>query len=514
MASTSKAIATNDSPFCEARLAMDKIIERLLAMADEGATADDVTRLLAGDGTALLRDLLQGYLDRCAEKERRVQVVGADGVERKEARVSSRRVETPVGEVEVKRLLYQAAGVEGIAPLDAALGLPNEKYSHELRRIVAEEAAKSSFDEVVELISKRTGGSVPKRQVEELTARAAQDFDAFYAERLCEPESSADLLVLSFDSKGIAMRHEHLREATRKAAATEPRHLQTRLTKGEKPNRKRMAQVATVYSVARWTRTIADVLHGLRDEECAHRRPRPTHKRLWASADRDAQDVIDDAFREALRRDPERKRRWVVLVDGHHDQLACVHRAAAKFDARITIVLDVVHALEKLWLAAYSFHKEGTPEAEAWVQHQFVKLLTGSTGGAIAKSLRSMIKRRGLDPSAARPVEKAAKYFVRATRMLHYDRALADGLPIATGVIEGACRYLVQDRLGRTGARWSLQGSEAVLRLRALKASGDFDDYWQFHLARERERTHATRYANGVVPNPLTSSRPKLRLVK
>jgi len=108
-----------------------------------------------------------------------------------------------------------------------------------------------------------------------------------------------------------------------------------------------------------------------------------------------------------------------------------------------------------------------------------------------------------------RPVEKAASYLVKHTRLLHYDRALVDGLPIATGVIEGACRYLVQDRMGRTGARWSLVGAEAILRLRALRASGDFDDYWQFH-----RRTHASRYADGAIPNPLRLARPKLRLVK
>jgi len=113
--------------------------------------------------------------------------------------------------------------------------LLDEKYTHDLRRIVAEESAKSSFDEVVELIEKRTGGSVPKRQVEELTVRSAQDFDAFYSDRLCEPEVTDDLLVLSFDGQGIAMRHEDLREATRKAAEAESK-LHTRLAKGEKPN--------------------------------------------------------------------------------------------------------------------------------------------------------------------------------------------------------------------------------------------------------------------------------------
>ncbi|HEX5076057.1 MAG TPA: ISKra4 family transposase [Gemmatimonadaceae bacterium] len=512
MATTNTARIANDSPFCEAHAAMDKIIERLMAMAGEGATADEVTKVLATDGTALLRELMQGYVDRCAERERRVEVIGTDGIERREVRSSSRRVETPVGEIEVKRLLYQAPGVDGIAPLDAALGLPDEKYTHELRRIVAEESAKSSFDEVVELIEKRTGGSVAKRQVKELTVRAAQDFDAFYATRLCEPEITDDLLVLSFDGKGIAMRHADLREATRKAAEAEPK-LHTRLAKGEKPNRKRMAQVATVYSIKRWQRTSQDVLHGLRDDR-DEARPRPTNKRVWASAQRSAQGVIDDAFAEAHRRDPDHRRSWVVLVDGQRDQIQRVQRAARKVGAEVTIVLDIVHVLEYLWRAAYAFHQDGTPEAEAWVEHQLVKLLAGRSGGELAKSMRLMAKTHGLDATAAKPVEKAAAYLVKHTRLLHYDRALVDGLPIATGVIEGACRYLVQDRMGRTGARWSLAGAEAVLRLRALRASGDFDAYWQFHLVKEHERTHVSRYADGAIPNPLPPSHPRLRLVK
>lgn len=490
---------------------MDKLIERLIAMVGERATADDVSRLLATDGTALLRDMMQGYFDQCAEQERRVEVIGADGIARRDARTSSRRIETPVGEIEVKRLLYQAPGVDGIAPLDAAHGLPDEKYTHELRRVVAEESAKSSFDEVVELIAKRTGGTVPKRQVEELTVRAARDFDAFYADRLCEPEVTDDLLVLSFDGKGIAMRHEDLREATRKAAAAEPK-LHTRLAKGEKPNRKRMAQVAAVYSIARWQRTSGDVLHGLRERDGA--RPRPTNKRIWASVQRSAQAVIEDAFNEARRRDPEHRRRWIVLVDGQRDQIKRVQRAARKVGVEITIVLDIVHVLEYLWRAAYAFHQDGTSEAEAWVEHQLVKLLSGRSAGEIAKSMRLMAKSRDLDGTAARPVEKAAGYLVKHTRLLHYDRALADGLPIATGVIEGACRYLVQDRMGRTGARWSLTGAEAILRLRALRTSGDFDDYWLFHLEKEHERTHRSRYADGAIPDPLPAKRPMLKLVK
>ncbi|HSH58395.1 MAG TPA: ISKra4 family transposase, partial [Acidimicrobiales bacterium] len=71
---------------------------------------------------------------------------------------------------------------------------------------------------------------------------------------------------------------------------------------------------------------------------------------------------------------------------------------------------------------------------------------------------------------------------------------------IATGVIEGTCRYLVADRMDITGARWSVKGAEAVLKLRAVRSNGDFDEYWQFHLDQERQRVHESRYAGGVIP--------------
>jgi hypothetical protein len=515
MMTAKPATIANDSPFCEAHTRVDDLIAKLTSPEAMRATMTDIERLLAKDGIEFIRGLFQAHLDARTAAEPTVEVVGADGVARPHVRVSTRTVETPFGELTVTRKLYRAVGVTAIAPLDAALGLPDEKYTLEVRRIVAEESAKSSFDEVVELIDKRTGASVPKRQVEELTERSTQDFDEFYAARLRDPEATDDLLVLSFDGKGVAMRHDDLREATRKAAEATPRTLHSRLAKGEKPNRKRMAQVAAIYSLPLWRRTIADVLHGLHDpKERDAKRPRPINKRVWASIEHTAQQVVDDAFAEGLRRDPERKRRWVVLVDGQPDQIKRVQQAARKAGVEITIQLDIVHVLEYLWRAAYAFHPESSPEAEKWVEDRLLALLSGRPAGEIAKSLRAMIVRHDLNPKVAKPVVKCASYLVKNARWLHYDRALADGLPIATGVIEGACRYLVQDRMGRTGARWSLAGAEAVLRLRALRTSGDFDDYWQFHVAKEHERTHASRYADGAVPDPLPPSRPRLQIVK
>ena len=163
------------------------------------------------------------------------------------------------------------------------------------------------------------------------------------------------------------MRREDLRPETRAAAEAAPRRLHTRLTKGEKRHRKRMAQVAAVYTVAPYPRTVTDVLADLRpvqDVERDRDRPRPTNKRVWASLTKPAGGVIADAFEQARRRDPRFRRRWVVLVDGNRDQLRIVRKTARKLGVVITIVVDLIHVLEYLWRAAYAFHDDGSKEAE------------------------------------------------------------------------------------------------------------------------------------------------------
>ena len=121
-----------------------------------------------------------------------------------------------------------------------------------------------------------------------------------------------------------------------------------------------------------------------------------------------------------------------------------------------------------------------------------------------AKDVAAGIRRRAstlhLSPAKRKKADEAARYLVNKAEHLDYPTALSRGWPIATGVIEGACRHLVKDRMDITGARWSAEGAEAVLQLRALRANGEFDAYWRYHLSQERERVHGSRYANGTIP--------------
>ena len=155
--------------------------------------------------------------------------------------------------------------------------------------------------------------------------------------------------------------------------------------------------------------------------------------------------------------------------------------------------------MEYLWSAAWSFFNEGHPAAERWVKEKGQAILEGNAG-IVAASIRRKATRLGLDAKQRENADRCADYLLAKRRYLDYPTALANGWPIATGVIEGACRHIVKDTMDITGARWGLEGAEAVLKLRALKANGDFDTYWRFHRAQERKRVHETRYAGAVIP--------------
>jgi len=455
-----------------------------------------VEKLIAKNGNELCRLFLQAYFDGREKEEAVLEYVkGADGLERNHRKDGcARNLMSLFGQVEIRRIGYGKFGSQNLFPLDANLNLPTNKYSHGLQKRVAEESTKGSFDQAVDSVDRTTGGAIPKRQAEELVVNITQDFEAFYESRAARgAEETSDPLILSLDGKGIVMRQEGLRPATKKAAEAEQHKLKTRLSRGEKRNRKRMATVAAVYSIERQVRTAEGIMK-LDEKASAAERPRARNKRVWASVSREPEAVADELFQEALRRDPRQQRQWAVLIDGQPQQLKNILKSIELYDAERTIlILDFIHVLEYLWKAAYTLHSEGSKEAEDWVSQRALQILNGKSSD-VAAGIRRSATLRGLDSAARKPVDTCADYLLKYRDMLKYNEFLKKGLPIATGVIEGACRHLIKDRMDITGARWLVERAEAILKLRSLNSSGDFDEYFQFHQLKERERNHLARY--------------------
>ena len=489
--------------FSAAREQFEKIVERIKSGRMLRAEHGDVERVIMTEGFELMRLLLQGHLDLRAEAEPlRESVKGSDGIDRTHHREGcTRALESLFGEVTLTRVKYSYPGYESIFPLDAELNLPLGKYSHGLQSLLGDEVAKGAFDEAVATLRKMTGGAVPKRQAEELAPAIAVDFDAFYTtRRLGEPEETDDLLIMSTDGKGVVMHEKALREATRKAAERKRLEGRTgsRLKPGEKSNRKRMSTVAAVYTVAPNVRTPEDVMGVLETEDDTHTsrqtRPRPENKRVWASLEKDPEEVISEMFAEAERRDPEHLRNWSIVVDGADHQMSLIKRHIRKHGVAVTVVVDFVHVLEYVWDAAHGFFKVGSEEAKEWVSLKALEILRGNAG-QVAGGMRRKATKLDLTENERKNIDTCAAYLLKYKAHLRYDEYLAAGLPIASGVIEGACRYLVKDRMEITGARWCLERAEAVLKLRALRTSGDFSEYWDFHRAEEFKRHHRSRYA-------------------
>jgi hypothetical protein len=512
-----------ETPFSKGYEQLDELVACLESAEARKMNHSELERELAQRGREIMRLMLQGYLETRARDEACGPVRDAQNVEHTGKRQHTRKLETEFGTVSVERVGYGGpTGVESLHPLDAALNLPKERYSHELRRRAAEEAAKTSFDEVVESLKRNTGARIAKRQVEQLVIRAAQDFDAFYAGRQAGTDSSAhsgSILVLTFDGKGVVMRKQDLREATRKAAERRRHKCASRLSKGEKRNAKRMSTVASVYTLAPYVRTAEQVARTLAPvhEAVSGRRPRPEKKRVWASLEKSPKEVMEDAFQEASRRDPNREKIWIAQVDGNPTQIEILQELAGTHGIDLTIVLDLIHVAEYLWKAGRAFRAEGTPDLESWVRERFLKVLQGK-GCEVASEIVARSIERELDSKQRELVDCCAQYLLKHKDYLAYDRYLEKGLPIATGVIEGACRHLIKDRMDLTGARWSLKGAEAVLRLRALRSSRDFDEYWAFHEKQEHQRHHVARYFRGEVPTlrePQTiHGKPALTVIK
>ena len=492
-----------ENPYEPSRVAFEELVTELSSLDSHELTHSELETLINRNGFEIMRLLLQGHLDERGPSETLKPLLNRNGTVFLYKRERGRWLESIFGRVCVNRIGYEAKGESVLCPLDGELNLPKEIYSLGVRKRVASEAVKTSFDEVVAAVSTTTGAHVPKRQAEELVARASIDFEAFYSQDSTTRglQANGPILALSVDGKGVVMREEDLRKETQKAGQKRKQKLASKLSKGEKKGRKRMATVASVYSIEPFERTPeqveATIMQRLRLVEA--KRPRPEQKRGWASLQKGPKEVIGEVFAEALRRDPNQQKQWIALVDGNKTQLDLLEYYAQKHSIGLTIILDLMHVLSYLWKAAHAFFPEGSKESEKWVGERLLKLLHGK-GSSVAGGIRRSATMQGLSKAKRKPVDKCAQYLLKYKDFLHYETYLDQGFPICSGVIEGTCRHLINDRMDLTGARWRLTGAEAVLKLRSIFASGDFEDYWKFHEQQEQYRNHSSRYVEQKLP--------------
>src|SRR5271169_1182455 len=217
--------------------------------------------------------------------------------------------------------------------------------------------------------------------------------------------------------------------------------------------------------------------------------PRPENKRVWASLLKGKTALIAEVAQEMQRRDPQASKTRVALTDGERALQILVERTLG-----VTLILDLLHVLEKLWKAAYVFHPEGSLQAELWVLDRTLRILFGEVG-QVVKGIRQSVTKRRLFGAKRKTLWAVADYLHRNRARMRYDQYLAHGWPIASGPVEGACKNLIKDRMERSGMRWTEEMAEAIVQLRAIYLSGDFDRYWLFHIEKDQQRLHPANWS-------------------
>jgi hypothetical protein len=438
-------------------------------------------------GRELLRLLLQAHIEGRGNGDIGPAIEVFDGSHPDDAtlfthkRIHVRSIVTLFGEVCVRRVGYGMPGKASIHPLDEQLQLPARIYSYEIQRRLVKKAVQGPFDEAVDALFEATGVKMPKRTAEEIVIDASKDFDRFYACRQGNGgHEGGPILVGSVDCKGIPMVKSEL----------SPKKV--RRGKGEKSQKKKMATVAAVFTQKPRIRTPEEVVESLfdpekgrdkkRDKDC-----RPERKRVWASLEAGKDSFISDVKEEMERRDLGGKKLHVVLTDGEQ---ALQHRVLRTMKG-VVLVLDLLHVLEKLWAAGHALYGEGSDDAEKFVRERALRILRGEVS-QVVKGFRQIVTKRKLKGNKRKKLCTASDYFYRNRTRMCYDQYLAKGLPIATGAVEGACKNLIKDRMERSGMRWSRKMAEAMVKMRALYLSGDFEEYWDYHIIQDQRRLYPT----------------------
>jgi hypothetical protein len=404
----------------------------------------------------------------------------------------SRRYVSLFGLFQLQRTVYGTREGQKIefVPLDNRLQLPESDFSYLLQDWDQSLCVEEAFRQASSTLQRILGLRQSVDSLERMNAEMAQQVEDFRAERpLPTADAEGELLVSSADGKGVVMR--------RAPGEQTPAHR----TKGDKASRKEMAIVGAVYSVDRYVRTAEEVVAALFGDAGAalpRERPQPRHQQTVASlAGPDAagapsgmEKTYTWMLEELWARNRGFAKEMVHLCDG---QEALWEARVRHLPKRNTVdVLDLLHVTPRLWQAAHLFHPEKSQAAEQFVRARVLKVLKGE-GALVVRGLREMGTKQRLRGSKQRTLTKICAYLDHNRERMHYDRYLAKGYPIASGVIEGACRHLVKDRMERAGMHWTRAGAQAMLHVRSIHVNGDWEAYQRYRCERETTRLYPWR---------------------
>ena len=407
---------------------------------------------------------------------------------------SKTRIRSIFGEHSFQECTY-AAGINKkieLRPISARLDLPEHQWSYLLQEFSQLFCVEQAFNQASRNLETVLGGRFSVDTLEHTSQRMGVEADAFL-DALPVPAKAdeAKLLVATADGKGVPLINQN---GTPVAAFEQAK---------KRPGNRRMATVASVYTVDPHVRTPEQIVGALfRDEhENQTKRPQPKNKHTtahFATTHEDREkDVTVSAILEGtswLAQQIEARiapmQTLILLMDG---QEALWDAANVCLEGTKAVeILDIIHVASYVWDAASLF--ETTQENRMAFTRKWLQAILNGRVSSVLKSLRRLGTSKELRGEKLTSLNKICGYFEKHKTRMRYDEYLRAGYPIATGVIEGACRHLVKDRMERSGMRWTLEGARSMLNVRAVFQSAYWEAFCKQRITNQSTSTHPNRH--------------------
>jgi hypothetical protein len=462
---------------------------------------------------AMGHEALRLLFELCAQVDLGARVERPEGsVLRRLEEVHRREYQSIFGEFELFREMYGSREGQKIeyVPFDEQLQLPQDKFSYLLQDWNQSLAVEGTYRQVDVVLARILGFSQSVSSLERGNAKLSGSVPAFWEQRAPAPVAKGEeLVVATADCKGVVMRKSSTLADDDPQACKALESTTQGSEETQNKGRKKMAVLGSAYTIASYVRTPEEVLEALFRERNAQQhvgdigtRPTPLSKYIRASLRRDDADTLKPAHAEIFgwladevaHRSAEGPAPTVLLMDG---QKSLWEAAQAHLGSASSIeILDLLHANSYVWKAAKLLHPKTTSEELIFfVKPRIGRILHGEVDGVV-QGLRAMGTRRGVKGERLEELNKVCAYLHNNAHRMRYDEYLAAGYPIASGVIEGACRHVVKDRMERSGMRWTLTGAQSMLELRCIYINGDWEEYMRFHIEQETHRLYPWRAAN------------------
>ena len=479
---------TQEQAILKGELQLESMIEAMRQATTDGLAIDDVERDIWQRMLGLGRTMLEVFISMQGTGDLGEHINHEGRILNRLPKLHDRRYVSVFGPLTISRTVYGSRETQKheLIPLDARLSLPESDFSYLLQEWDQSFCVKDSYEESRQSVDRILGIGQSVRSLEHMNRTMARDVLSFHdSQAPPDPEKEGTILVLTADGKGVPMRRK-----------SDQKMSKCRRKKGEKANKKRSACVGGVYTIEEFLRTPQDVVDEVARKLVQEKRPEPQQKQLRAELTRtiggnevNGKEIIFSWFYDqVLLRNPDGERVVVCLMDGER----ALWKKQREYVPQAICILDIYHVLERLWVAAHCFYPEGSDEAQEFLSEKLERILQGRVGRVIG-GLKQMATKRKLKGAKKKRFFLALGYLKNNRKYMKYNEYLENGYPIGSGVVEGACRHLVKDRMELTGMHWRTEGAQSMLSLRAVFLNDDWDAFQGYHAENETQRLYPYR---------------------